>query len=64
MNNKEVESAGHRIPEGKPISTTRYGLLNLIAKKVKEDGGDTRLKIIIAHNMIIHLLTHKVIVKG
>ena len=43
------ESAGHRTPEGKPIPTTRYGLLNLIAKKIKE-GVDTRLKIIIAHN--------------
>jgi uncharacterized protein (TIGR02246 family) len=45
------ESAGHRTPEGKPIPTTRYGLLNLIAKKVKENGvNTTRLKIIIAHN--------------
>jgi uncharacterized protein (TIGR02246 family) len=45
------ESAGHRTPEGKPIPTTRYGLLNLIAKKVKEDRvNTTRLKIIIAHN--------------
>ena len=43
------ESSGHRTPEGKPISTTRYGLINLIAKKIKE-GVDTRLKIIIAHN--------------
>jgi hypothetical protein len=44
------ESAGHRRPEGKPIPTIRYGLLNLIAKKVKKEGVDTRLKIIIAHN--------------
>jgi len=44
------ESSGHRTPEGKPIPTTRYGLLNLIAKKVKKEGVYTRLKIIIAHN--------------
>jgi uncharacterized protein (TIGR02246 family) len=44
------ESSGHRTPEGKPIPTIRYGLLNLIAKKVKQGGVDTRLKIIIAHN--------------
>ena len=44
------ESSGHRTPEGLPISTIRYGLLNLIAKRVK-DGADTiLLKIIIAHN--------------
>jgi uncharacterized protein (TIGR02246 family) len=44
------ESAGHKTPEGQPIPTIRYGLLNLIAKKVKEGEVDTRLKIIIAHN--------------
>jgi uncharacterized protein (TIGR02246 family) len=45
------ESSGHRTPEGKPIPTIRYGLLNLIAKKVKEAGDSTTLlKIIIAHN--------------
>ena len=38
------ESAGHRAPEGKPIPTIRYGLLNLIAKKAKEGGVDTILK--------------------
>jgi uncharacterized protein (TIGR02246 family) len=44
------ESSGHRTPEGVPISTIRYGLLNVIAKIVK-DGVDTiLLKIIIAHN--------------
>src|ERR671930_232624 len=36
------ESSGHRTPEGKPIPTIRYGLLNLIAKKVKEDEVDTQ----------------------
>jgi hypothetical protein len=35
---------------GEPNLTIRYGLLNLIAKKVKE-GGHTILKIIIAHNI-------------
>jgi hypothetical protein len=44
------ESIGHRTQEGKPIPTIRYGLLNLIVKKIKEDGVDTRLKIIIVHN--------------
>jgi len=44
-------STGHSTPEGKPIPTIRYGLLNLIAKKVNEYGANTRLlKIIIAHN--------------
>ena len=44
------ESSGHRTSEGVPISTIRYGLLNVIAKIVK-DGVDTiLLKIIIAHN--------------
>jgi uncharacterized protein (TIGR02246 family) len=45
------ESSGHKTPEGQPIPTIRYGLLNLIAKKVKEGGVDTiLLKIIVAHN--------------
>ena len=45
------ESSGHKTPDGKPIPTIRYGLLNLIARKVKEkENGDTILKIIIAHN--------------
>jgi uncharacterized protein (TIGR02246 family) len=45
------ESSGHRTPEGKPIATIRYGLLNLIAKKITDGGEDaTTLKIIIAHN--------------
>ena len=44
------ESSGHRTSEGKPIPTIRYGLLNLIATKIKEGGDDTTLKIIIAHN--------------
>ena len=44
------ESIGHRTQEGKPIPTIRHGLLNLIVKKIKEDGVDTRLKIIIVHN--------------
>jgi hypothetical protein len=45
------ESGGHRTPEGKPIATIRYGLLNLVAKKIDEDGADTGLlKIIIVHN--------------
>jgi uncharacterized protein (TIGR02246 family) len=45
------ESSGHKTLEGKPLPTIRYGLLNLIAKKVK-NGGDatTTLKIIIGHN--------------
>ena len=46
----EWESAGHRTPEGKPIPTTRYGLLNLIAKKIKHGVNTTTLKIISAHN--------------
>src|SRR5262245_61362708 len=37
------ESSGHRTSEGKPIATTRYGLLNLIAKKAKEGGDSTVL---------------------
>ena len=44
------ESAGHRTPEGKPILTIRYGLLNLIAKKTKHGVNTTTLKIISAHN--------------
>jgi hypothetical protein len=44
------ESSGHKTPEGKPIPTIRYGLLNLIAKKIKKGGDATTLKIIIAHN--------------
>jgi uncharacterized protein (TIGR02246 family) len=44
------ESAGQRTPEGKPIPTTRYGLLNLSAKKTKHGVNTTRLKIISAHN--------------
>ena len=44
------ESSGHRTSEGKPIPTIRYGLLNLIATKIKEGGDATTLKIIIAHN--------------
>jgi uncharacterized protein (TIGR02246 family) len=45
------KSSGHSTPEGKPIPSIRYGLLNLIAKKVKKGGVDTTLKIIIAHNI-------------
>ena len=48
------ESSGHKTPEGEPIPSIRYGLLNLIATKIKqiEKSGDTTilLKIIIAHN--------------
>jgi uncharacterized protein (TIGR02246 family) len=44
------ESSGHRTPEGKPIPTIRYGLLNLIAKKTKDGVNTTTLKIISAHN--------------
>ncbi len=44
------ESAGHRTPEGKPILTIRYGLLNLIAKKTKHGVNTITLKIISAHN--------------
>ena len=44
------ESSGHRTPEGKPIPTIRYGLLNLIAKKTKHGAKTTTLKIISAHN--------------
>ena len=45
------ESSRHRTPEGKPIQTIRYGLLNLIAKRMNvKETGDTRLKIVIAHN--------------
>jgi uncharacterized protein (TIGR02246 family) len=45
------ESSGHRTREGKPIPTIRYGLLNLIAKRMKvKEKGDMILKIIIAHN--------------
>jgi len=45
------ESSGHRTPEGKPISTIRNGLLNVIATKINvKEKGDTILKIIIAHN--------------
>lgn len=45
------ESSGHRTPEGKPIQTIRYGLLNLIAKRMNvKEKGDTRLKTVIAHN--------------
>lgn len=45
------ESSGYKTLEGKPLPTIRYGLLNLIAKKVK-NGRDatTTLKIIIGHN--------------
>jgi hypothetical protein len=47
----EWESSGHRTREGKPIPTIRYGLLNLIAKRIKvKEKGDIILKIIIAHN--------------
>ena len=45
------KSSGHKTPNGKPIPTIRYGLLNFIAIKMREKGvGDPILKIIIAHN--------------
>ena len=45
------ESTGHKTPDAESITTIRYGLLNLIATKIKEkEGRDTKLKIIIAHN--------------
>jgi uncharacterized protein (TIGR02246 family) len=45
------ESSGHKTPDGKHIPIIRYGLLNLTATKTKEkEGGDTILRIIIAHN--------------
>jgi uncharacterized protein (TIGR02246 family) len=45
------ESTGHKTPDGESITTIRYGLLNLIATKIKEkEERDTKLKIIIAHN--------------
>jgi hypothetical protein len=44
------ESVVHRTPEGKPIPTTRYGLLNLIAKKIKHGVNTTTFKIISGHN--------------
>ena len=44
------ESSGHKTPEGESIPSIRYGLLNLIATKIKqiEKSGDTTMKIIIA----------------
>jgi len=45
------ESSGHKTPDGESIPTVRYGLLNLIATKVREkEDGNTILKIVIAHN--------------
>jgi hypothetical protein len=58
------ESSGHRTPEGKPIPTIRYGLLNLIAKKIKEGEDTTTLITIIAHNNDYTSTLHRVIAKG
>ena len=46
------ESFGHKDPEGVPIPTIRYGLLNLIATitAIKVEGKDQALKIVSAHN--------------
>ncbi len=43
------ETKGHKTPDGDFISTTRYGLLTLIAKKEEKEGNKI-LKIVIAHN--------------
>jgi hypothetical protein len=58
------ESSGHRTPEGKPIPTIRYGLLNLIAKKIKEGEDTTTLITIIAYNNDYTSTLHRVIAKG
>jgi lactoylglutathione lyase len=44
------ESFGHRTPEGVKIPTIRYGLLNVIATKVEDEGKKSMLKIVSAHN--------------
>jgi hypothetical protein len=44
------ESSGHRTPDGKPIPSIRYALLNFIAIQIFEKDGAAILKIVLAHN--------------